>query len=60
MFHGYNLIGDLTDAKAKDEMGSKQILAEWQYYKRVIDETNIKERTLWLDVRGNHGKKLQV
>ncbi|XP_011144010.1 transmembrane protein 62 isoform X2 [Harpegnathos saltator] len=46
--------GDLTDAKAKDKMGSKQILAEWQYYKHVIDETNIKEKTLWLDVRGNH------
>ncbi|KMQ88411.1 transmembrane protein 62, partial [Lasius niger] len=46
--------GDLTDAKNEDEMGSKQILKEWQYYKYVIDETNIKERTLWLDVRGNH------
>lgn len=38
-------------------MGSKQILKEWQYYKYVIDETNIKERTLWLDVRGNHGER---
>ncbi|XP_050451450.1 transmembrane protein 62-like isoform X2 [Cataglyphis hispanica] len=46
--------GDLTDAKSIDEMGSKQILEEWQYYKYIIDETNIKERTLWLDVRGNH------
>lgn len=51
------LIGDLTDAKNIDEMGSKQILEEWQYYKYVIDETNIKEKTLWLDVRGNHGEK---
>lgn len=56
-FISYTLTGDLTDAKAKDKMGSKQILAEWQYYKYVIDETNIKEKTLWLDVRGNHGKK---
>ncbi|XP_029663755.1 transmembrane protein 62-like isoform X2 [Formica exsecta] len=46
--------GDLTDAKSIDEMGSKQILEEWQYYKYVIDKTNIKEKTLWLDVRGNH------
>lgn len=38
-------------------MGSTQILEEWQYYKYVIDETNIKEKTLWLDVRGNHGEK---
>lgn len=38
-------------------MGSTQILEEWQYYKYVIDETNIKEKTLWLDVRGNHGER---
>ncbi|XP_043522392.1 transmembrane protein 62-like isoform X2 [Frieseomelitta varia] len=46
--------GDLTDAKAKDKMGSKQILEEWQYYKRVLDETEVTKKTLWLDVRGNH------
>lgn len=38
-------------------MGSKQILEEWQYYKRILDDTEISKRTLWLDVRGNHGKK---
>ena len=48
--------GDLTDAKNKDELGSKQILEEWQHYKFVIDKTKIKDRTLWLDVRGNHGE----
>ncbi|XP_076231397.1 transmembrane protein 62 [Calliopsis andreniformis] len=46
--------GDLTDAKAKDKMGSKQILEEWQYYKQVLDDTEVSKRTLWLDVRGNH------
>ncbi|XP_076377043.1 transmembrane protein 62 isoform X2 [Megalopta genalis] len=46
--------GDLTDAKTKDKMGSKQILEEWQYYKQVLDETKVSKRTLWLDVRGNH------
>ncbi|KAG7203784.1 hypothetical protein KM043_013805 [Ampulex compressa] len=46
--------GDLTDAKAKDKMGSKQILEEWQYYKYVLDVTNVSQKTLWLDVRGNH------
>ena len=46
--------GDLTDAKARDKMGSKQILEEWQYYKQVLDDAEISKRTLWLDVRGNH------
>ncbi|XP_031848051.1 transmembrane protein 62 [Nomia melanderi] len=46
--------GDLTDAKAKDKMGSGQILEEWQYYKQVLDDTEVSKRTLWLDVRGNH------
>ncbi|XP_053989724.1 transmembrane protein 62-like isoform X2 [Hylaeus anthracinus] len=46
--------GDLTDAKAKDEKGSKQILEEWEYYKQVLDDTEITKKTLWLDVRGNH------
>ncbi|XP_043584753.1 transmembrane protein 62-like isoform X2 [Bombus pyrosoma] len=46
--------GDLTDAKAKDKMGSKQILEEWKYYKRVLDDTEVTKKTLWLDVRGNH------
>ncbi|XP_029050433.2 transmembrane protein 62-like [Osmia bicornis bicornis] len=46
--------GDLTDAKTKDKMGSKQILEEWQYYKRILDDTEVNKRTLWLDVRGNH------
>lgn len=51
------MIGDLTDAIANDRLGSKQILPEWRSYKYVMEATNIKEKTLWLDVRGNHGKK---
>ncbi|XP_043259498.1 transmembrane protein 62-like [Colletes gigas] len=46
--------GDLTDAKAKDETGSKQILKEWEHYKRILDDTEVTKKTLWLDVRGNH------
>ncbi|XP_003703373.1 transmembrane protein 62 isoform X2 [Megachile rotundata] len=46
--------GDLTDAKTKDKMGSKQILEEWQYYKHILDDTEVSKKTLWLDVRGNH------
>lgn len=56
----YNSTGDLTDAKAKDKMGSKQILEEWQYYKRVLDETEVTKKTLWLDVRGNHGRNNNI
>ncbi|XP_011313313.1 transmembrane protein 62 [Fopius arisanus] len=46
--------GDLTDAKKKDAMGSKQVLDEWKHYKRVLDESGVLKRTTWLDVRGNH------
>ncbi|XP_014599513.1 PREDICTED: transmembrane protein 62-like [Polistes canadensis] len=46
--------GDLTDAKSKDKMGSNQILQEWIYYKNILENTNVKNKTLWLDVRGNH------
>ncbi|XP_043665127.1 transmembrane protein 62-like isoform X1 [Vespula pensylvanica] len=46
--------GDLTDAKSKDKMGSNQILQEWKYYRSILENTNVIEKTLWLDVRGNH------
>jgi len=37
-------------------MGSTQYLEEWKHYKRVLEETKVTEKTLWLDTRGNHGK----
>ncbi|XP_008553541.1 transmembrane protein 62 [Microplitis demolitor] len=46
--------GDLTDAKTKDAMGSKQSLEEWQHYERVLKETAVTKKTTWLDTRGNH------
>ncbi|XP_067009565.1 transmembrane protein 62 isoform X2 [Anabrus simplex] len=46
--------GDLTDAKSEDNMGSRQYLEEWKYYKDILDECNIAEKTVWLDIRGNH------
>lgn len=46
--------GDLTDAKTRDNIGSKQVLQEWQTYRDVLRECNIKQKTLWLDIRGNH------
>lgn len=48
--------GDLTDAKTKDSIGSEQLEGEWKHYRDILDESNIKKRTLWLDIRGNHGK----
>lgn len=48
--------GDLTDAKTKDNIGSKQFESEWVYYKNILNECQIQEKTVWLDIRGNHGK----
>lgn len=46
--------GDLTDAKAKDNLGSSQVKTEWVYYYNIIKESGITENTVWLDIRGNH------
>lgn len=48
--------GDLTDAKTSDAIGSQQYESEWKHYKNALDEANVKDKTVWLDVRGNHGK----
>ncbi|KAF4518801.1 hypothetical protein B566_EDAN005424 [Ephemera danica] len=44
----------MTDAKSADNMGSRQYVAEWEYYKDVLEECKVVEKTLWLDVKGNH------
>ncbi|XP_036149395.1 transmembrane protein 62 [Monomorium pharaonis] len=46
--------GDLTDAIVKNGFGSKQEHREWQHYRHVLDQTNVRKKVLWLDVRGNH------
>ncbi|XP_013183104.1 transmembrane protein 62-like isoform X1 [Amyelois transitella] len=46
--------GDLTDAKAKDNLGSSQVKMEWVYYQNIIKESGVTDHTLWLDIRGNH------
>ncbi|CAB3359311.1 Hypothetical predicted protein [Cloeon dipterum] len=46
--------GDLTDAKTADNMGSRQYVEEWQSYKSILEESKVQQKTLWLDVRGNH------
>ncbi|XP_030036329.2 transmembrane protein 62-like [Manduca sexta] len=46
--------GDLTDAKAKDNLGSSQVKTEWVYYHNIIKESGVTDDTIWLDIRGNH------
>ncbi|KAJ8952061.1 hypothetical protein NQ318_010971 [Aromia moschata] len=46
--------GDLTDAKTKDTIGSEQYEGEWKHYSEILRETSMREKTLWLDIRGNH------
>ncbi|KAG5684385.1 hypothetical protein PVAND_013620 [Polypedilum vanderplanki] len=45
--------GDLTDAKDA-VLGSEQFLEEWQTYYKILTETNVMNKTKWLDLRGNH------
>ncbi|XP_074644153.1 transmembrane protein 62-like [Tubulanus polymorphus] len=46
--------GDLTDAKHANNQGSEQYIDEWQDYNRIITESGILNKTVWLDIRGNH------
>ncbi|KAF7720944.1 Transmembrane protein 62 [Apophysomyces ossiformis] len=43
--------GDLTDAKDRTRLKSKQYIEEWQVYQSAIDE---KVDVPWYDMRGNH------
>lgn len=51
------LTGDLTDAKAKDKLGSRQFEAEWKMYHDTMETCgafDTQSDITWLDVRGNH------
>lgn len=48
--------GDLTDAKTADNMGSAQQIEEWKIYRNILLESEVVNKTVWLDIRGNHGK----
>jgi len=49
------LAGDITDAKLEDREGSRQFEDEWRQYDRILQETGVLDKTVWLDTRGNHG-----
>lgn len=46
--------GDLTDAKNINIFSSKQNIYEWLVYKDILHSTNVINKTVWLDIRGNH------
>lgn len=46
--------GDLTDAKASNMRTTMQIEREWQIYANLLADTRVLEKTVWLDLRGNH------
>ena len=46
--------GDLTDAKASNMRSTMQIEREWQIYANLLADTRVLEKTVWLDLRGNH------
>lgn len=47
--------GDLTDAKDPDHLGSRQYKREWEIYADIVKDVMARNKTTWLDIRGNHG-----
>ncbi len=47
--------GDLTHGKYSDDRTSKQFQIEWDWYHKVLTQCQVREKVVWLDIRGNHG-----
>lgn len=47
--------GDLTDARGNDYFFSQQFDDEWKIYHDILSNAKIPNKTIWLDLRGNHG-----
>lgn len=52
--------GDLTDAKDVDFLGSRQYESEWKIYNDILRTANVRNKTIWMDIRGNHGNFNEV
>lgn len=52
--------GDLTDGKDKVAFGSRQYEDEWKTYGDIVNESKVRDRTLWMDIRGNHGNVTHI
>lgn len=50
------LLGDITDAKEKNLISSKQYEIEWNIYQKVLNQSyDILQTIPWIELRGNHG-----
>ncbi len=53
-----SIAGDITDAKAKNQIFAEQFETEWKTYKRVLGSSPLLQsnKMTLIDVRGNHGR----
>ena len=54
------LAGDLTDARDYNWHRSKQELFEWKVYDSILQQAQVRNKTIWLDIRGNHGEYCKI